>query len=95
MKLNQSIIAEQSIKYLQQHQNARVTAANIFLANHQNNQDQIQFDNSVKAVYESWLNQQVRNDRLSVIMSSGVFDTKSYYLRPHQLEYWARKNWQV
>lgn len=93
MKLTQSVIADQTIRYLQQHQQTKVTAADIFQAN---NFDNLEFDNSIKAIYESMLNQLVRKDLLKVtVYPSDIFGTKQYYFEAYQIEAMNRKGWKV
>jgi hypothetical protein len=45
--------------------------------------------------YVSWLNEQVKKNNISLQPSSSgdPFDTKNYYLKPFQVDYWNKKNW--
>ena len=90
--LNTSSIIEQSLQYMQFHKDERFTAGDIFAANN----PQIDFNPQLRNLYESWLNEQVRKNRLmSTVGKYDIFGTKVYFLESWQKDYWQSHNWQV
>lgn len=89
MKLNQSIISEATMRYLQQNQDKKFTAVDIVLQADPNNDPTPETINLVK----SFLNGMVRKDQLKKEYKSSMTSPDFYSLDNHQKSYWERKRW--